>query len=61
VLFKAEMEMFTATVAIVDRCIIKPNVDSNGKDIYPVLDERIDTGVALDPLPYKIKLAKRSI
>ncbi|KAG0746254.1 hypothetical protein G6F57_003810 [Rhizopus arrhizus] len=59
-IYMAENEMFNWLCRLLRKCTIEPITSSTGEKIYPELDDYIDLGAIVTPVPYKVHLAERT-
>ncbi|KAI9357779.1 cytochrome P450 [Pilaira anomala] len=58
--YLAEAELLTAFIQVLSKCSIEPIIDSNKREIYPVLDHSMDGGLVSIPPPYKVRFVERT-
>ncbi|ORY96170.1 cytochrome P450 [Syncephalastrum racemosum] len=59
-IYLAENDMFNKLIRIFARCIIEPDVDPQGKPVYPDIDGMKDGGLVVMPNDYTVRFVKRS-
>ncbi|KAG1462291.1 hypothetical protein G6F46_004333 [Rhizopus delemar] len=58
-IYLAESQIFHLLTKILATSTIEPAISSTGEKIYPDLDNVIDTGITVGPVPFKIRLVER--
>ncbi|KAI9282570.1 cytochrome P450 [Sporodiniella umbellata] len=58
-IYLAENETFSWLCHIAARCTIEPTISSNGEMLYPEIEDIMDFGGLLSPVPFKIRFVER--
>ncbi|KAG1468380.1 hypothetical protein G6F56_003864 [Rhizopus delemar] len=58
-IYLAETEMFNWLCQLFLRCTVEPIISSTGEKIYPDIEDCIDLGAVVRPVPYKVRLSER--
>ncbi|KAI9250291.1 cytochrome P450 [Sporodiniella umbellata] len=60
-IYLTENQMFHLLSRVLFTCVIEPEISPSGKEVFPDLDETVDTGFTVYPAPFKVRLTERII
>ncbi|KAG1474830.1 hypothetical protein G6F56_000105 [Rhizopus delemar] len=58
-IYLAENEIFMIITRVLTKFSVEPALSSNGEKLYPDLNDSVDTGITIYPVPYKVRLIER--
>ncbi|KAI9282633.1 cytochrome P450 [Sporodiniella umbellata] len=59
--YLAECEVFCWMILLLAKYTIEPTIELTGKKVYPNIDDHIDTGTVILPVPFKVRYVERQI